>query len=305
MQNKTRKWIYVILIVVFVASVLMLVQNTMESKRAEEARRLAEEMAQMTTTAEATTEPQPETTEEVTTEAVVETIVPENGDPYYADEYTTELKKMNLEVLQEQNPDILGWIMIPDSLLSYPYLQGEDNDYYLNHTWEHEASTAGSIFLEHLVSGDLSDYNTIIYGHRMRDKSMFGNLTYFKEPDYLEKHPHVYLVNNEGCYTYRVFSAHEAGVTTQTYRIGEVDEEGRQQYIDWAMDHSVIETGVEPTTDQRILTMVTCTGKGYDARWVVQAYLVGVDPMTDMDRVAAKETTENEINESAEPKEAE
>ncbi|MBQ6834719.1 MAG: class B sortase [Lachnospiraceae bacterium] len=290
MQKK--KWLYIILLLVFVASAVMLVQNTIETRKAEEARRLAEEMAKMTTEAV-------ETTEAPTTEAPTEpepTEEPEETDPYYADEYTAELKKMNLKTLQDQNPDILGWIMIPDSKLSYPYLQGEDNDYYLNHTWEHVETIAGSIYLEHLVNGDLSDYNTIIYGHRMRDKSMFGNLTYFTDPEYLEEHPHVYLVNDEGCYTYRIFSAHEAGVTEQTYRIGEVDEEGRQMYIDWAMDHSVIDTGVEPTTDQRILTMVTCTGKGYDARWVVQGYLVGVDPKTDEDR-AALETAEDETEE--------
>ena len=274
-----KKWLYIVLLIVFVASTLMFVQNIVETRKAEEARRLAEEMAQMTTTVEPTIE-ESEPTEEPTTEAV-ETTAPETGDPYYADEHTAELKDMNLEVLQEQNPDIMGWIMIPDSQLSYPYLQGEDNDYYLNHTWEHEKTVAGSIFLEHLVSSDLSDYNTIIYGHRMRDKSMFGNLTYFEDPEYLEEHPYVYLVNEEGCYTYRIFSAHEAGVREQTYRIGEVDEEGRQMYIDWAMDHSVIDAGVEPTTDQRILTMVTCTGKGYEARWVVQGYLVGMDPKTE------------------------
>jgi len=290
MEMKKKKWLYIALLVVFVASVLLLVQNIIETRKAEEARRLAEEMAKMTTEAVETTEPptteaptEPEPTEEL-----------EETDPYYADEYTAELKKMNLKTLQDQNPDILGWIMIPDSKLSYPYLQGEDNDYYLNHTWEHEKTVAGSIYLEHLVSGDLSDYNTIIYGHRMRDKSMFGNLTYFTDPEYLEEHPHVYLVNDEGCYTYRIFSAHEAGVTEQTYRIGEVDEAGRQMYIDWAKEHSVIDAGVEPTTDQRILTMVTCTGKGYDARWVVQGYLVGVDPKTDEDRAALEAAAETE-----------
>ena len=127
---KKKKWLYIALLVVFVASVLLLVQNIIETRKAEEARRLAEEMAKMTTEAVETTEPptteaptEPEPTEEL-----------EETDPYYADEYTAELKKMNLKTLQDQNPDILGWIMIPDSKLSYPYLQGEDNDYYLNHT---------------------------------------------------------------------------------------------------------------------------------------------------------------------------
>ena len=298
---KKKKWLYIALIIVFVASALKLVQSVIDTRRSEEARRLAEEMAKMTTEAVETTE-EP-TTEALTTEAPTE---PEETDPYYADEHTAELKKMNLKTLQDQNQDILGWIMIPDSKLSYPYLQGEDNDYYLNHTWEHVETIAGSIYLEHMVNGDLSDYNTIIYGHRMRDKSMFGNLTYFTDPEYLEEHPHVYLVNDEGCYTYRIFSAHEAGVTEQTYRIGEVDEAGREMYIDWAMKHSVIDAGVEPTIDQRILTMVTCTGKGYDARWVVQGYLVGVDPKTDEDREALESAAaESAAEETEEEKESE
>ena len=280
MQDKARKWIYVVLIIVFVASVCMVIQSMISARKAEEARQLAEEMAKMETTVMAeTTAAEPETTEAVTEPE--EPTEPEYEGLYYADEHTAELKKMNLEALQEKNPDVLGWIMIPDSKLSYPLLQGEDNDYYLNHTWEYEASTAGSIFLEHLVSGDLSDYNTIVYGHRMRDRSMFGNLVYFEDPEYLAAHPYVYIVNDEGCHTYRVFSAHEAGVKTITYRIGELNEEEREEYIKWSLDHSVIGTGEEPTVDNKILTMVTCTGKGYDARWVVQAYHVGTDPRTE------------------------
>lgn len=279
MQNKARKWIYAIVIIGLVISICMMVQSIISTKKAEEARRQAEEMAKMEeTTVVETAATEPETTESATEpEKPTE---PEYDGLYYADEQTAELKKMNLEALQEKNPDVLGWIMIPDSKLSYPLLQGEDNDYYLHHTWEYEESSAGSIFLEHLVSGDLSDYNTIVYGHRMRDRSMFGNLVYFEDPEYLAAHPYVYIVNDEGCHTYRVFSAHEAGVKTITYRIGELDEKERQEYIKWSLDHSVIETGEEPTVENRILTMVTCTGKGYDARWVVQAYHVGTDPRT-------------------------
>lgn len=278
MREKIRKLIYIVLIVIFASSACLLVQSMLASKKAEEARILAVKMAEVETTEDVkeTTVAEPESTEAVTEPE--ETTVSETEESYYADEYTEELKAMNIEALQEKNPDVLGWIMIPDSKLSYPLLQGEDNEYYLNHTWEHEASNAGSIFLEHMVSGDLSDYNTIVYGHRMRDRSMLGNLVYFEEPEYLEAHPYVYIVNDEGCHVYRVFSAHEAGVTTLTYRIGEMNEEERQEYIDWSLEHSVIETEAEPTVENRILTLVTCTGKGYDARWVVQAYHVGTDP---------------------------
>ena len=88
---KKKKWLYIALIIVFVASALKLVQSVIDTRRSEEARRLAEEMAKMTTEAVETTE-EP-TTEAPTTEAPTE---PEETDPYYADEHTAELKKMNL-----------------------------------------------------------------------------------------------------------------------------------------------------------------------------------------------------------------
>ena len=107
-------------------------------------------------------------------------------EPFYTDAVAEAMNEMNLEALQRENEDIVGWIMIPDTEISYPLLQGEDNTYYLEHTWEHTKSRGGSIFLEQMCSRDLTDYNTIIYGHRMKNRSMFGSLAFYQEKEYLE-----------------------------------------------------------------------------------------------------------------------
>ncbi|MCI8886679.1 MAG: class B sortase [Hungatella sp.] len=187
------------------------------------------------------------------------------------DPYMQSLSGMDLGPLQEINDDVMGWIIIPDSQVSYPVLQGEDNSYYLNRTWKKEKSAVGCIFLECEVSRDLSDFNTIIYGHKMRNGSMFGSLEKYKEESYWRDHPSVYLVSAEGVRRYDVYAAYEAGVRDITYGLKIKDQEKKEELIQFGKDHSDIDTGIEPTADDRILTLSTCTGRGYRTRWVVQA----------------------------------
>lgn len=189
------------------------------------------------------------------------------------DPFAEELKLTDLAALRETNPDVVGWISIPETQLSYPLLQGQDNEYYLNRTWKEEWNSAGSIYLESQVSADLSDFNTIIYGHRMRDGSMFGSLRDYHKPEHWEAHPSVYILDDNGVHRYDIFAAHEVGVREITYGLKIESDKAKQAFIDFSLERSVIDTGVVPTTEDRILTMSTCTGTGYDTRWVVQARL--------------------------------
>lgn len=194
-------------------------------------------------------------------------------EPEEPDPYGEELSLTDLEALREVNPDVVGWISIPETQLSYPLLQGEDNEYYLNHTWERAWNSAGSIYLESQVSSDLSDFNTLVYGHRMRDGSLFGSLRDYNKQDHWEKHPSVYIADDNGVHRYDIFAAHEVGVREITYGLKIESEKVKQAFIDFSLERSVIDTGVVPTVEDRILTMSTCTGTGYDTRWVVQARL--------------------------------
>ena len=179
--------------------------------------------------------------------------------------------EIDFSYLQSLNEDIIGWLLFDYNGISYPVLQGEDNSYYLNRTRKKEKSAVGSIFLECEVSRDLSDFNTIIYGHKMRNGSMFGSLEKYKEESYWRDHPSVYLVSAEGVRRYDVYAAYEAGVRDITYGLKIKDQEKKEELIRFGKDQSDIDTGIEPTADDRILTLSTCTGRGYRTRWVVQA----------------------------------
>lgn len=187
-----------------------------------------------------------------------------------ADKYAAALAETDLSALQEVNGEVVGWIAIPDTQVFYPIMQAADNSYYLNHTWNRERSSVGAIFLDCENNSDFSGFHTLIYGHQMRNGSMFGELHQYREEEYLQAHPIIYLVTDEGVRQYDVFSVFEASVREIVYRLDVEEEELQQEFIDYSLSHSVVDTGIVPETDDHIITLSTCTGRGYSTRWVVQ-----------------------------------
>lgn len=196
------------------------------------------------------------------------------------DPFAVELAKKNLSALREVNPDVIGWIEIPGTQLAYPIMDGDDNEYYLEHTWDKQSNTFGSVFLECFNNSDLRDFNTLIYGHRMMNGSMFGSLKYFRNKEYFQKHPYVYILDASGVHRYEIFSAYTAPVNSMAFEYGFLNEEMIRLFLEYCVSKSEIDTGVVPTLNDKILTLVTCTGKGYEARWVVQACLRGAEENT-------------------------
>lgn len=188
--------------------------------------------------------------------------------------YAAELSSVNLAALREVNGDVVGWIDIPGTEVSYPLVQGEDNQYYLEHTWKQNKSSVGAIFLDYEVSSDFSAFNTWIYGHRMRDETMFGSLKRYKDIRYWQEHPNVYIVTDAAVYRYEIYAAYESGVDEITFYPELTDQETREEFIRYGGEMSVLDTGIVPTTEDHILTLTTCTGRGYASRWVIQAVLV-------------------------------
>ena len=177
---------------------------------------------------------------------------------------------LDLSKLREVNADVVCWIEIPGAF-SYPVLQGEDNAYYLSHTWDGEKNPSGSIFLDYRASAGLTDFHTLLYGHRMRDGSMFGSLKQYSDVGFWQEHPSVCLSDEDGIRRYDIFAAYEVGVAEIVYRQDLSSAEDRLELIRFGLDNSVIETGIVPTVTDTIITLSTCTGSGHNARWVVQA----------------------------------
>lgn len=200
--------------------------------------------------------------------------------PVWQDPYAQALKDMDFSALRQQNPDVLGWILIPGTRVSYPVVQGTDNSYYLDHTWRGGKNSVGAIFMDYRNSGDLSDFNTIIYGHRMNNRSMFGTLSQYKSRSYWQAHPYVYLTDDSGTHRYEIFAAGEVSVESDVYRLGLRSSSGRQSFLDSCLSLSALNTGVTPHVYDKVLTLSTCTGNGHATRWVVQAVCPGQAPET-------------------------
>ena len=191
-------------------------------------------------------------------------------------EEAQELLGLKINLLQAVNPDVIGWLEIPGTTISYPLMQGEDNHHYLEYNWKNEPSISGSVFMESTNNPDFSDYHTIIYGHRMLDDSMFGVLRRYSENQFWKDHQNVYIVTENDLRQYKVFAAHEPDIESIVYRLN-IEEKGMEQdFIDFCLEKSTVDTGIIPDPGDKILTLSTYPEFGDWTRWVVHAVLVGV-----------------------------
>lgn len=271
LRKKVRIAVIVLLALVFTVSLAMFVRQSLTYRAGQETYAEAEELVGLPDLEELlppVEEPEETEPEETATSA-------EEPAPVVEDPYARTLQSMDFTALREVNSDVLGWIVIPGTVISYPLVQGADNQYYLKHTWKKQASAVGAIFLEYQNSPDLSDFNTIVYGHRMNNGSMFASLKEYKKQSWWKDHPCVYITDDNGSHTYEIFAAYEVSTSGAAYQLGFPNEESRQAFLDDCVSRSVIDTGIAPTVRDQILTLSTCTGNGHATRWVVQARLSG------------------------------
>lgn len=202
--------------------------------------------------------------------------IPEEGSLDAADAETEEgeeeerVQRVALSELQAQNPDTVGWIEIPGTEISYPLMQADDDAYYLNHTFSDKVNSAGSIFVEALNSADFTDLHTIIYGHNMKNGSMFAGLKNYSSPSYLVSHPTVYIDLADGTHAYQIFSVYEAESDSDSYTIGFAPDEQYQEFLDKIKGRSEYDTGVNVTVSDYIISLSTCTKNG-EHRYIVHA----------------------------------
>ncbi len=287
MSRKTRKFLTALLAVVLFGSLSIAIYSAVDHRRGEDAYHEAEDLVALP---DISLLPPPVvgdvSGENEASDHWEEGLPEQNHEPVkevYVDPYADALRNMDFAALQEVNSDVLGWILIPGTRVSYPLVQGEDNSYYLNHTWKTWRSAVGSIFLEYRSSRDFSDFNTIIYGHRMNNGSMFASLAKYKNQSYWKSNPCIYITDEAGTKKYDIFAAYEIGTTEDTYRVVFEDEQRKQEFIDFCLESSVIETGIVPTVYDKIVTLSTCTGRGHATRWVVQGRLQGEAPADSAD----------------------
>lgn len=175
--------------------------------------------------------------------------------------------------LQKENPDCIAWIYFPNLNISYPVMQGRDNDEYLCHTFRGESATAGSIFIDSANAPDFSDENTLVYGHNMKNGSMFGQLKNYEEETFYKKNPGFYIITPEGSSYYSIFSCYLASVEGQEEAFAAFfsTEEEYGQFLDTVKGYSFYDTGINPEAVQNTVTLLTCNQAGYDYRFLIHA----------------------------------
>ncbi len=185
------------------------------------------------------------------------------------------VRKQFLE-LQEFNEDIIGWIQIDGTKINYPILQAENNTYYLDRNYKREQSRAGSIFADYRNHLTEENKNFILYGHRMKDETMFNQLTKYLDEDFFDTHSIIHFDTLYHSYDAIVFSAY---YTTTDFDYIQTDfdtEEEFQSLVDEMKNRSVYATDVSVQEDDTILTLSTCdyTLDPDEGRFVVHAKLV-------------------------------
>ena len=194
--------------------------------------------------------------------------------------------EVDFDKLKSVNEDVVGWIYVdalPD--ISYPIVKGKDNQTYLHQTYEKNYNFAGTIFVDYENSGDFSDCNTLVYGHNMKNGSMFGHLKKFREDDRLYKQDkYFWILTPERNYRYEIISAYTTGVNSDTYTLFKGPGEEFEKYLETIKGYSEIQTDdTDLTIKDKIVTLSTCTGNE-STRFVVQGKRVDAE---DADGAAA------------------
>ena len=187
--------------------------------------------------------------------------------------------EVDFDKLKSVNEDVVGWIYVdalPD--ISYPIVKGKDNQTYLHQTYEKNYNFAGTIFVDYENSGDFSDCNTLVYGHNMKNGSMFGHLKKFREDDKLYKQDkYFWILTPERNYRYEIISAYTTGVNSDTYTLFKGPGEEFEKYLETIKGYSEIQTDdTDLTIKDRIVTLSTCTGNE-STRFVVQGKRVDAE----------------------------
>ncbi len=180
---------------------------------------------------------------------------------------------VDFDELRKINPDVVGWIRIEKLGISYPVVQGKDNEYYLSHTFFKEKNKCGSIFMEVENEADFSDSNTFLYGHNMKDKSMFAKLNQYQEEEILKENPEFYIYTPKGVNKYKIYSCYvaELGLDSFTHKFKK-----NKEYAQWQKNvkgRSLYDTGVVPKPKQKTVTLMTCTPAGEKYRFLVHGVL--------------------------------
>ncbi len=270
-KNKTKPWklvLRLLLAAVFLLAAFRLIDYFRENA---ESSRAQEELIDQAVRPVPSTQPEIVTTEPTVTqetEPLQETTEPpQETIPAISYEIPIEV---DFEVLKAECPDIVGWIYSKGTPINYPVVQSDDNEYYLHRLPDGSYNSSGSLFMDFRCLSDVTDTNTIIYGHNMGNGSMFASLLGYEEQSYYEEHPVIWYLTPERAYKLELVAGFVTPSDSSTYDIYNSEQE-LMDHLQYAVEESTFRSGVDLQEVRRVMTLSTCTYDYAIARYVIIA----------------------------------
>lgn len=184
-----------------------------------------------------------------------------------------EVIEVDFPSLKMINEDIFAWIKVPGTNISYPILQSYDNEYYLYRLMDRKWNNSGSIYLDYRNTQDFSDIHSIIYGHHMKNGTMFAGLIEYKDQSFYEEHPSFYIITPEKKIQINVFAAYNILPPAYTWQMEFDNDADYQAWISATIEASSFIPKMIPTIEDRVITLSTCDYNQADERFVVVGYI--------------------------------
>ena len=188
-------------------------------------------------------------------------------------------KMIQLEELQKENEEIIGWIEIAETNINLPVCQAQDNSYYLTHNYKKEKATSGALFLDKDFNLDKPSTNYLIYGHRNKNGTMFEDLMKYKDEQFFKSHPTIKFTTTKEDTEYqiiavffsRVYYKDEQNVFRYYQFVNAENETEYNEYISNCKKASIYDTGATAEYGEQLLTLSTCEYSQEDGRFAIVA----------------------------------
>ncbi len=164
--------------------------------------------------------------------------------------------------LRKINSRVVAWINIPGTNISYPVVQGEDDEFYLKHNFEDQEDQFGCIFLGKINKKNFKDSHSFLYGHNMEGHMMFADLNCYESQEFLLKCPEFEIITPSRKYIYKIFSVEQAAEGSAAFEYGyELSGPEYRKQLEILKKSSLYDTGIAPRKDRPVVTLITCNSR--------------------------------------------
>lgn len=180
---------------------------------------------------------------------------------------------IDFDSLRAISEDAVAWLYAPGTKIDYVIAQAEDNDYYMHRLLDGTSAKGGTLFADYRCSADFTDWNTIVYGHHMKNGTMFAGLMDYRDPDFYEEHPVMYLYVPGKRYKLELIAGYTTNVEDMVFSVP-VTKANRDEILDHACRSSTFVSGITAGGGDKLVTLSTCSYVYTNARYVVIGRIV-------------------------------